>query len=249
MMQALAGQRALVTGGSRGIGRGIALALADAGADVAVAYRRDSAAAEQTLKELEERGCRAAAFSADVRDAEAVEALVRAARDALGGLDIVVANAGVATRFQPVHEFEPGYFERIIGIDLIGVFNTLRAVLPLLQQQRSGVILTISSVAADSCGAGSGPYSAAKAGVNALTKVIARENAAFNIRCNIISPGLIATEMGEGMIARHGEALVQAIPLQRMGTPEEIGRLAVYLASPDAAWITGKNFQIDGGQL
>jgi len=249
MEQALAGQRALVTGGSRGIGRGIALAFAEAGADVALAYRRDSDAAQQTLKELEQQGRRAAAFSADVRDAQAMATLVQSARDALGGLDIVVANAGVATRFQPVHEFEPGYFERIIGIDLIGVFNTLHAVLPLLQEQRSGVILTISSVAADSCGPGSGPYSAAKAGVNALTRVIARENAAFNIRCNIISPGLIATEMGEGMLARHGEALVQAIPLQRMGTPEEIGRLAVYLASPDAAWITGKNFQIDGGQL
>ncbi len=249
MVQALAGQKALVTGGSRGIGRGIALALAEAGADVAVAYRRDSAAAEDTLRQLEERGRRAAALAADVRDAEAVDAMVRGARDALDGLDIVVANAGVATRFGPLHEYEPGYFERIIGIDLIGVFNTMRAALPLLREQKSGVILTISSVAADSCGAGGGPYSAAKAGANALTKVIARENAAFNIRCNIISPGLIATEMGEGMIARHGEALVQAIPLQRMGTPEEIGKLAVYLASPDAVWITGKNFQIDGGQL
>ena len=136
----------------------------------------------------------------------------------------------------------------MIGIDLYGVFHTLHAALPHLREQRSGVILTISSVGADACGANGGPYVAAKAGVNALTKVIARENAHLHVRCNVISPGLIDTDIADGMLEAHGEAIVKTIPLGRMGTVEEIGALAVYLASDDAAWITGKNFRIDGGQ-
>jgi len=244
----LSGKRALVTGGSRGIGRGIALAFAQAGADVAIGYRRERDAALAVTKEIEALGRRAASFAADVRDAQAVTEMTNGARDALGGLDVVVANAGVPTRFEPLHEVDPGYWERVIGIDLTGVFHTLRAALPILREQRSGVILSISSVAADACGANGAAYVAAKAAVNALTKMIARENASANIRCNIISPGLILTDMGQGLLEAHGERLVQGIPLGRLGTPEEIGRLAVYLASEDAAWITGKNFRIDGGQ-
>jgi 3-oxoacyl-[acyl-carrier protein] reductase len=247
-MGQLEGRRALVTGGSRGIGRGIALAFAREGADVAVGYRREQAAADAVVKEIEALGRRAAAFAADVRDADAVRAMVTGARDALGGLDVVVANAGVPTRFQPLHEVEPGYFERVVGIDLHGVFHTLHAALPLLREQRSGVILTVSSIAADACGANGGPYVAAKAAVNALTKVAARENAAHGVRCNVIAPGLIQTDIADGMVQLHGEAIVRSIPLGRIGTPEEVGRLAVYLASDAAAWITGQVFRIDGGQ-
>jgi 3-oxoacyl-[acyl-carrier protein] reductase len=174
--------------------------------------------------------------------------MVEGAREAFGGLDIVVANAGVAARYQPLHEVEPGYWDRVIGIDLYGVFHTLHAALPILREQRSGVILTISSVGADTCGPNGGPYAAAKAGVNALTRVMAKENADVGIRCNVIAPGLIATDMAEGMIAFHGDAIVKSIPLARMGTPDEVGRLAVYLASDDAAWITGEVFRIDGGE-
>ncbi len=245
----LKGKRTLVTGASRGIGKGIALAFAAAGADVAVGYRREKDAAEAVVKEIEARGRRAAAFAADVRDADAVRAMVEGARDALGGLDVVVANAGVPTRFQPLHEVEPGYWDRVIQIDLYGVFHTLHAALPILREQRSGVLLTVSSIGADACGANGGPYVAAKAAVNALTKVAARENAAFGVRCNVIAPGLIATDMGEGLLEAHGEAIVKSIPLGRMGTPEEIGEMAVYLASDDAAWITGQIFRIDGGAL
>jgi len=244
----LSGKRALVTGGSRGIGRGIALAFAEAGADVAIGYRRQQEAALAVVKEAEACGRRAVALAADVRDAEAVAAMLSEARDRLGGLDIVVANAGVPTRFQPLHEVDPGYWERIIGIDLTGVFHTLHAALPILREQRAGVILTISSVAADACSANAAAYAASKAAVNAITKVVARENAALGIRANIISPGLVLTDMGQGLLDEHGEGLIRGIPLGRLGTPEEIGRLAVYLASDDASWITGKNFRIDGGQ-
>jgi NAD(P)-dependent dehydrogenase (short-subunit alcohol dehydrogenase family) len=244
----LHGKRALVTGASRGIGRGIALAFAAAGADVALGYRREKEKAEAVVEEIEALGRRAAAFAADVRDYAAVEAMVQGAREALGGLDVVVANAGVPTRFQPVHEVEVGYWDRVTGIDLDGVFHTLRAALPILRAQRSGVLLTVSSVGADFCGAGGGPYVASKAAVNALTRVVARENAGLGVRANVIAPGLVETDIAAGMVERHGEGLVKAIPLGRMGQPREIGELAVYLASDDAAWITGQIFRIDGGQ-
>jgi NAD(P)-dependent dehydrogenase (short-subunit alcohol dehydrogenase family) len=244
----LSGKRALVTGGSRGIGRAIAVAFARAGADVAIGYRREAEAASAVVKEIEAAGRRGAAFAADVRDFEAVNAMVEGARRALGGLDVVVANAGVPTRYEPLHEVDPGYWKRVLGIDLDGVFHTLRAALPILREQLSGVILTISSVAADACGANGGPYVAAKAAVNALTTVVARENASLGVRANVIAPGLIQTEIADGLIAQHGERLIGAIPLRRIGSPEEVASLAVYLASDEASWITGKVFRIDGGQ-
>ncbi|HVP27605.1 MAG TPA: glucose 1-dehydrogenase [Myxococcota bacterium] len=243
----LQGRKAFVTGASRGIGRGIALAMAAAGADVAINYRREREAAEATVKEIEARGRRGFAFAADVRDGAAVHRITAEAREALGGLDVVVANAGVATRFQPLHETDPGYWQRVIDIDLHGVFHTIHAALPFLRAQKSGVILTISSIAPDACAANGGPYVAAKAAVNALTKVVARENSAVRVRANVIAPGLIATDIADGMIAAHGEGIARSIPLGRMGTPEEVGQLAVYLASDAAAWITGKVFRIDGG--
>ncbi len=249
MSQKLEGKTALVTGGSRGIGRGIALAFADAGADVAIGYRREAEAADVAVKEIEARGRRAAAFAADVRDPQAVAAMVEGARHALGGLDIVVANAGVPNRFQPLHEVESGYWERVIDINLNGVFHTLHAALPGLREQGSGVILTVSSIGADACAANGGAYVAAKAAVNALTTMVARENAACGVRANVIAPGLIATDMGNDLLAFHGEALTRTIPLGRIGTPDEVGALAVYLASEDAAWVTGKVFRIDGGAL
>ncbi len=244
----LAGRKALVTGGSRGIGKGIALAFAREGADVAIGYRREKDAAEATVKAIEGLGRRGLAYAADVRDAGALKAMVEDAHASLGGLDVVVANAGVATRFEPLHEIDLGYWQRVIDIDLNGVFHTLHAALPLLRAQKSGVLLSVSSIAADACAANGGPYVAAKAAVNALSKMIARENAAVNVRCNVIAPGLIQTDIADGMLAAHGDAIVKAIPLKRMGTPEECGALAVYLASDDAAWITGKIFRIDGGQ-
>ena len=244
----LDGKRALVTGGSRGIGRAIALAFAAEGADVAIGYRRDEAAAQEVCKEIEARGGRGFRRAADVRDAAAVAALVQESCAALGGLDIVVANAGVPTRFEPLEKVELSYWQRVIDIDLNGVFHTLHAALPILQEQGGGVILTISSVAADICGPFGGPYVAAKAAVNALTRVVARENASKGIRCNAIAPGLIATDIADAMVSFHGDRIVKSIPLRRMGSADEVAQLAVYLASDDAAWVTGEIYRIDGGQ-
>ena len=244
----LEGRCALVTGGSRGIGRGIALAYAEEGADVAIGYRRDTEAAEKTVKEIEGLGRRGFAFAADVRDGAAVETMVKGAHEALGGLDIVVANAGVPTRFEPLHEVDPGYWQRVLDIDLNGVFYTLHAAIPILREQKSGVVLTVSSIAADFCGGNGGPYVAAKAAVNALTKMVARENASRGIRCNVIAPGLVATDIADGMVSFHGDAIVKSIPMRRMGSVEEVAKLAVFLASDDAAWTTGKIYRLDGGQ-
>jgi 3-oxoacyl-[acyl-carrier protein] reductase len=244
----LSGKRALVTGGSRGIGKGIALAFAEAGADVAIGYRREGDAARAVVEEIEGGGRRAAAFAADVRDPDAVRAMIGGAHGALGGLDIVVANAGVPTRFEPLHEVDPGYFDRVIQIDLYGVFHTLHAAIPILREEGSGVVITVSSIAADGCFANGAAYVAAKAAVNAMTKVAARENARHGIRCNVIAPGLIQTDIADGMLDAHGDRIVKMIPMGRMGTPHEVAAMATYLASDDAAWITGKIFRIDGGQ-
>lgn len=245
----LDGKKCLVTGSSRGIGRGIALAFAAAGADVAIHYRRERDAAASAVKEIEQLGQRALALACDVREGDAVQRMVSEARDALGGLDVVVANAGVATRFQPIHEVEPSYWQRILDVDLNGVFHVLHAALPILRAQRRGVILSVSSIAPDAAGANGGPYVAAKAAVNALTRVVAKENAALGVRANVIAPGLIATDIADGLLSQHGESILRSIPLGRMGEPWEIGRLATYLASDDAAWITGQIFRIDGGAL
>lgn len=158
MQVTLEGKRALVTGGSRGIGRAIAVAFAEAGADVAIGYRRDAAAAEAAIGAIEAHGRRGFSAAADVRDEEAVHRFVSEARGALGGLDVVVANAGVPTRFEPLQKVDAGYWKRVIDIDLNGVFHTLHAALPILREQGRGSILTISSVAADVCGAFGGPY-------------------------------------------------------------------------------------------
>jgi 3-oxoacyl-[acyl-carrier protein] reductase len=247
--QKLVGKRALVTGASRGIGRAIAKAMAEEGADVAIGYRREAEAAASLAREIEAMGRRAATFAADVRDYDAVKAMVDGAQAALGGLDVVVANAGVPTRFEPLHAVDVGYWKRVVSIDLDGIFHTLHAALPHLRAQKSGALITISSIAAEACGANGGPYVAAKAGVNALTKVVARENARLGVRANVVAPGLIQTDIADGMLAEHGDAIVKAIPLGRIGTASEVAKLCVYLASDDASWITGKIFHIDGGQL
>ena len=245
-MARLADKTALVTGGGRGIGRGIALELAREGADVAVNYRRDQAAAEATLADIRALGRRAIALQADVADLDAVERMVADAIAFLGHLDIAVANSGVAARFAPVAATEPAEWRRVLGTDLDGAFWTARATIPHLLA-RKGVLLFISSIGADMAGAGGAPYHVAKAGVNTLTKVLAKEVASAGVRVNAIAPGIVRSDMGERLLRFHGEAILKGVPLGRAGEPEDIGRAAVFLASADSAWITGKILRVDGG--
>jgi len=242
----LDGRAALVTGGGRGIGRGIVLEFAREGADVAINYRRDRGAAEQTAAEVRALGRRAVVFQADVGDREAVETMVGQAVEFLGGLDIAVANSGVASRLATVAEMDPAEWRRVLTTDLDGAFWTARAAIPHVVA-RKGAFLFVSSIGADMAGAGGAPYHVAKAGVNTLMKVLAKEVAHEGVRVNAIAPGVVRSEMGERLLRFLGDAVLQTIPLGRAGEPAEIGRAAVFLASDDAAWITGKILRIDGG--
>jgi 3-oxoacyl-[acyl-carrier protein] reductase len=242
----LDGRTALVTGGGRGIGRGIVLEFAREGADVAINYRRDREAAERTAAEVRELGRRAVALQADVSDREIVDTMVAQAVEFLGGLDVAVANSGVAARVAPVAQTDPAEWRRVLATDLDGAFFTARAAIQHVVA-RKGVFIFVSSIGADMAGAGGAPYHVAKAGVNALTKVLAREVAPAGVRVNCIAPGVVRSEMGERLLRFHGDVVLQSIPLGRAGEPAEIGRAAVFLASDDSAWITGKILRVDGG--
>ena len=246
-MGRLEGRTALVTGGSRGIGRGIAIELAREGADVAVNFRRDEEAAQVTVAEIERLGRRAIAVQADVAEWPAVEAMVARTLQAFGDLDIVVANSGVASRTQTVWDTDIDHWHKVLGVDLHGAFYTCRATAKRLVEQRRGTIILVSSIGADVCAPMGAPYYVAKAGVNALTKVLAKECAPAGVRVNCIAPGLIETDMGTRLMKAYGDVLISGIPLGRPGQPADVGRAAVYLASDDAAFITGKILRIDGG--
>lgn len=247
-MATLDGQTAFVTGSSRGIGRGIALELARAGADVVVHCRKERAAAEATAAEIRSLGRRTAVVQSDVTNLDALEENVASAVAELGRIDLVVANSGIASRPSSVAKMDPKEWRRVVDVNLHGVFYTCRATVPLLVAQGSGCVIIVSSIGGDTCQPFGAPYYVAKAGANALTKVLARELAPKKIRVNAIAPGVVSSDMGDRMMKALGEeTLLAGIPLGRAGTPEEIGKLAVYLASEDAAFVTGQIYRIDGG--
>lgn len=246
-MGKLDGRNALVTGASRGIGRGIAVELAREGANVVVNYRRDEAAAAETVATIEALGRRAVALQADVAEWEQVSGLAEKAISALGHLDIVVANSGIASRVQSVWDMDVDHWHKVIGVNLHGVFYTCKATAKHMVDRKQGSIILISSIGADTCAPFGAPYYVAKAGVNALAKSLAKECAPAGVRVNCIAPGLISSDMGDRLMKFYGEAILSGIPLGRAGRPEEIGRMAAYLASEDASFITGKIIRIDGG--
>ncbi|MFM7141146.1 MAG: SDR family NAD(P)-dependent oxidoreductase [Alphaproteobacteria bacterium] len=241
----LAGKTALVTGASRGIGRGIALAFAREGADVAINYRRDEDAARATADEVRALGRRAEVHRADVADPEAMARMFEAAAKSLGGFDVVVANSGVASRTATVVDTDYDYWKRVVDVDLNGVFLTCKLGVPHLRER--GNVIVVSSIGADLCAPFGAPYYVAKAGANALVKVLAKELAPAKKRVNCIAPGMIATDMGNKLVAALGEGIVSTIPLGRIGQPEDVASAAVFLASDDASWITGKILRVDGG--
>lgn len=241
----LEGKTAIVTGGSRGIGRGIVLAFANEGADVAINYRRDEAAARETAEQVRALGRRAEVYQADVADWPAVQRMFDDAGKAFDGFDVVVANSGVASRPASLVDTDPDYWNKVLGVDLNGVFHTCKAGVPALRAQ--GNVIVVSSIGADLCAPYGAPYYVAKAGANALVKVLAKELAPERKRVNCIAPGMVASDMGNRLVAAIGEGAVKAIPLGRIGQPEDIGAAAVFLASSDASFITGKILRIDGG--
>lgn len=241
------GKIVVVSGGSRGIGRGIALAFAREGASVVVNYRRDEAAARATVEEIERLGGVAIAVQADVAEWAQVERMAAAAFAAWGTLDIVVANSGVASRTQSVWDMDIDHWHRVLAVDLHGAFYTCKATAKHLVDRRRGAIILISSIGADVCGPLGAPYYVAKAGVNALTKSLAKECAPAGVRVNCIAPGLIETDMGTRLMQFYGDSILSGIPLGRPGQPDDVGHAAVYLASDDSGFVTGKILRIDGG--
>ncbi len=248
-MDRLLGKTALVTGGSRGIGRGIALGFASEGADVAINYRKDAAAAAETVDAIEKMGRKAVALQADVADWEAVQAMTAQALEQLGHIDIAVANSGVASRPQSVWDLDIDHWRRVIDVDLNGAFHTCKAIVKHMMDRGQGSLLLISSVGADLCAPYGAPYYVAKSGVNALTRCLAKECAPAGVRVNCIAPGLVKTDMGDRMLDFMGESLIKGIPLQRAGLPEDIAGAAIFLASAEASYITGKILRVDGGQV
>ncbi len=245
MSASLDGRTALVTGGGRGIGRAIALALAAAGADVMVCYRERAEPAGAVVAEIEALGRRAVAVRADVAEREDVRAMVRACRDELGGIDVLVNNAGVLQQ-KPFAEITDLDWDHVLSVNLKGVFICSQEVLPLMSARGGGRIINIASSGGQLGGPLSVHYSASKAGVISLTRSIARI-AAPAITVNCVSAGLIDTEMTRQEIeSEAGREKLSAIPLQRLGTPDDIADAVLFLAS-SADYVTGHTINVNGG--
>jgi 3-oxoacyl-[acyl-carrier protein] reductase len=239
----LDGKVALVTGGSRGIGFATGKALAEAGAKVALAARGEKGALEAAAS-LTGEGHRG--FSCDVADADATRALASEVEDALGPVDILVNNAGV-TRDNLLLRMKDDEWDEVIAINLKGAFNMTRAVVKGMMRRREGVIINMSSVVGLMGNAGQTNYAASKAGLLGFTRSVARELAGRNVRCNAVAPGYIRTEMTAELGDEQTDALLAAIPLGRLGEPDDIAGLVRFLAGPAARYITGQVVAVDGG--
>jgi NAD(P)-dependent dehydrogenase (short-subunit alcohol dehydrogenase family) len=248
----LAGRAALVTGAGRGIGRGIALELARCGAAVAVNYRRDTGAAEATVAAIREAGGHAVALQASVSELEQIDALADAALAELGHVDILVANAGIASRGLAVADTEPAEVQRVLMTHAIGAHRLIQRLLPAMRERARADVIAISSSELVHMRAHGAPYNMAKAALEALALTLAKEEIGNGIRVNIVAPGLVATDMGDRLVkAKLGlqdtGALDASQPLGRVTRPEDIARVVRFLASGDAAFVTGQRIVVDGG--
>ncbi|NOU93470.1 3-oxoacyl-[acyl-carrier-protein] reductase [Paenibacillus sp. LMG 31456] len=242
----LAGKAALVTGASRGIGRAIALSLAEAGADVAVNYAGSEAAAAEVVSLIEAMGRKAIKIKADVSSSQEVEDMFKVVLETFGKLDILVNNAGI-TRDNLIMRMKEDEFDQVIATNLKGVFNCVKAATRPMMKQRSGRIINISSVVGTLGNPGQINYVAAKAGVIGMTKAAAKELSSRGITVNAVAPGFIETDMTDKLSEDMRAQLLQQIPLARLGQPEDIAKAVRFLASEDASYMTGQTIHIDGG--
>jgi 3-oxoacyl-[acyl-carrier protein] reductase len=242
----LVGKVAIVTGASRGIGRAIALQLAQVGAKVAVNYANSGGAADELVTQITSSGGEAIAVQADVSKADQIDALVSTVMEKWGRIDVLVNNAGI-TRDTLLLRMKPEDWQAVIDTNLTGVFLCTRAVSKIMLKQKSGRMINIASVAGQMGNPGQANYSAAKAGVIGFTKTVAKELSSRGITVNAVAPGFIATDMTNDLKA---EGILQFIPLGRYGQPEEVAGMVRFLAAdPAAAYITGQTFNVDGGMV
>ncbi len=242
----LAGQTAVVTGASRGIGRAIALRLAAEGASVVINYQGSKERAEAVKAEIEEQGGNALLYQCNVADFGACEEFLKAVTEQTGRLDILVNNAGI-TRDGLLMRMSEEDYDAVLNTNLKGTFNCIRFASRQMLKQKSGRIINISSVSGVLGNAGQANYSASKAGIIGLTKSAARELASRGITVNAIAPGFVNTEMTEGLSEKVKEGAVAQIPLGRFGEPEDIAETALFLASESARYMTGQVLHVDGG--
>lgn len=245
-MQSLKGKVAVVTGGSRGIGRAIALALAEAGADVAVECRTHQDAADDVCQHAEKFGVRARRFQADVSDAAQVDQMAAGILDSLGPVSILVNCAGI-TRDRSFVKMTRQMWDEVIATNLGGAFNATHAFLPTILDQGWGRIINISSVVGQAGNFGQANYAASKGALIAFTMTLARELARKQITVNAVAPGFIETDMTRDLPDAVKQQVIAMTPMARMGKPEEVAAVAAFLASPHASYITGQVIAVNGG--
>jgi NAD(P)-dependent dehydrogenase (short-subunit alcohol dehydrogenase family) len=248
----LEGRIALVTGGGRGIGKAISLALAEDGADIAINYRRDADAAEETVAEVEKLGRRAVAYAATVGSFDECKRLADAALADFGFVDILVNNAGIASRGRAVVDTEPDELERVVGTHAFGPHYLAKMLIPAMRERERGDIVMISSVATIGMAANGAPYNMGKAAMEALALTLANEERKHGIRVNIVAPGLVETEMGRRLVkgamgVDDISTLHKVMPFGRVCQPEDVANVVRFVVSDGASYLTGQKINVHGG--
>lgn len=244
----LKGKCALVTGASRGIGKAIALKLASLGANLVLNFRNSESEALEVEKEVKDMGVDAISVKGDISKLEDVENLVAKAKEKFGAIDVMVNNAGI-TKDNLLIRMKEEDFDKVIDVNLKGVFNCLKTITPVMIKQKHGKIINLSSVVGISGNAGQVNYAASKAGVIGMTKSLAKEVGSRGINVNAVAPGFIETDMTEVLGEKYKEESKKNIPLKRLGKPEDVANVVAFLASESSDYITGQVIHVDGGML